>query len=343
MPLPFIIGAIAAAAGAVGVGKSIKAACDLSDASDTAKRAKNRDERNTRLTEDKISKTRELLDILGRKEAETVAGFKRFQDIFERIRNRPTFSRVQLGNVIIPSFDPKVCFNDSVTVATLLGAAGGLAAGTGVGFAAAGATSAAVMALGTASTGTAIASLSGAAATNATLAALGGGSLAAGGGGMALGSAVLGGATLGVGLLVGGLIFGGAASKQLERAQEAMEQVRENEEKGRQIREFLESVIKAADSHLQLVRDLDWNYALQMKKFSKVYEDAYERGRQPDGSVDYFSLSEDEKMVVENTVLLVNVLHKLCTVKLLNEDMSVNTREVNEVQAMAAEWLNKRA
>ena len=175
------------------------------------------------------------------------------------------------------------------------------------------------------------------------LAALGGGSLAAGGGGMALGSAVLGGATLGVGLLVGGLIFGGAASKQLERAQEAMEQVRENEEKGRQIREFLEPVIKAADSHLQLVRDLDWNYALQMKKFSKVYEDAYERGRQPDGSVDYFSLSEDEKMVVENTVLLVNVLHKLCTVKLLNEDMSVNTREVNEVQAMAAEWLNKRA
>ncbi len=123
-----------------------------------------------------------------------------------------------------------------------------------------------------------------------------------------------------------------------------MEQVLENEEKGRRVRELLEPVIKAADSHLQLVRDLDWNYAMQMKKFSKAYEDAYERVRQADGSVDWFSLSEDEKMVVENTVLLVNVLHKLCTVKLLNQDMTtVNTREVDKVQAMAAEWLNKRA
>jgi hypothetical protein len=47
--------------------------------------------------------------------------------------------------------------------------------------------------IGTASTGTAIASLSGAAATNATLAALGGGALAAGGLGMAGGAAILSG------------------------------------------------------------------------------------------------------------------------------------------------------
>lgn len=343
MPLPLIIGAIAAAAGAVGVGKSIKAACDLSDANDTAKRAKSRDERNTRMTKEKISRTREALDVLGRKEAETVAGFKRFQDIYERIRNRPTFSRVQLGNVIIPPFDSKVCFDDSVAVAVFLGGAGGFVAGTGAGLAAAGVTSAAVMTLGTASTGTAIASLSGAAATNATLAALGGGSLAAGVGGMALGSAVLGGATLGVGLLVGGLIFGGVASSQLEKAQEAMELVKKNEAEGMRLRELLEPVLQAADSHLQLVRELDWNYALQMKKLSEAYADAYERDRQPDGSVDWFSLSRDEQMVVENTVLLVNVLHKLCSVRLLNQDMTVNTREVNEVQAMANEWLSKRA
>ncbi|TRT83770.1 MAG: hypothetical protein EWV82_09400, partial [Microcystis aeruginosa Ma_AC_P_19900807_S299] len=49
---------------------------------------------------------------------------------------------------------------------------------------------------GTASTGTAISGLSGAAAWNATLAWLGGGSLAAGGGGMALGTVVLGGITV---------------------------------------------------------------------------------------------------------------------------------------------------
>lgn len=58
--------------------------------------------------------------------------------------------------------------------------------------------------IGTASTGTPIATLSGAAATNATLAWLGGGALAAGGGGMALGTAVLGGLVAGPALLVTG-------------------------------------------------------------------------------------------------------------------------------------------
>jgi len=50
-----------------------------------------------------------------------------------------------------------------------------------------------VTTFGAASTGTAIASLSGAAATNATLAWFGGGAIAAGGGGMAAGTAVIGG------------------------------------------------------------------------------------------------------------------------------------------------------
>ena len=58
-----------------------------------------------------------------------------------------------------------------------------------------------VMALGTASTGAAIGGLTGVAATNATLAWLGGGALAAGGGGMALGSMVLGGIIAGPALL----------------------------------------------------------------------------------------------------------------------------------------------
>ena len=57
---------------------------------------------------------------------------------------------------------------------------------------------------GTASTGTAIASLSGAAAANASLAILGGGTLAAGGGGVLLGTAVLSGGTM---LIVVGVTY----------------------------------------------------------------------------------------------------------------------------------------
>lgn len=72
--------------------------------------------------------------------------------------------------------------------------------------------------VGVASTGTAISTLSGAAATNAMLAWFGGGSLAAGGGGMALGSMVLGGITLGPAIAIGGFVLGSEGEKALTRA-----------------------------------------------------------------------------------------------------------------------------
>ena len=71
----------------------------------------------------------------------------------------------------------------------------------------------------------------GQAATNATLAWLGGGSLAAGGGGMALGTLVLGAAALGVGLLAGGFILSSQGDKALEEANTLLEEVLENEKK----------------------------------------------------------------------------------------------------------------
>ncbi|BAC09333.1 hypothetical protein [Thermosynechococcus vestitus] len=74
--------------------------------------------------------------------------------------------------------------------------------------------------VGTASTGTAIGALSGAAATNATLAWLGGGSLAAGGGGMALGSLVLNAAMAGPALMIGGIMLAGKGEKDLTEATE---------------------------------------------------------------------------------------------------------------------------
>ena len=67
--------------------------------------------------------------------------------------------------------------------------------------------------LASAGTGTAIASLSGAAAQSATLAWLGGGALAAGGGGVALGTTVLGGLVVGPALAVAGFIVGAKVSE----------------------------------------------------------------------------------------------------------------------------------
>ena len=79
--------------------------------------------------------------------------------------------------------------------------------GTGLSIVAGWGTLAAISAWGTASTGTAIATLSGAAATNASLALLGGGTLAAGGGGMVLGSLILTGGTVIVAIVCTGAVM----------------------------------------------------------------------------------------------------------------------------------------
>lgn len=76
-----------------------------------------------------------------------------------------------------------------------------------------------VGALASASTGTAIATLTGVAAQNATLAWLGGGTLAAGGGGVALGTAVLAGFVIGPAILVSSFFIHAKAS-QVERVVE---------------------------------------------------------------------------------------------------------------------------
>ena len=84
------------------------------------------------------------------------------------------------------------------------------------------AVTAAVTALASASTGTAISTLSGAAASNAVMAWLGGGSLAAGGGGIAAGNLVMvgltAGTTAGVTLLAAGVLVSTHYAKKLTEA-----------------------------------------------------------------------------------------------------------------------------
>lgn len=71
-----------------------------------------------------------------------------------------------------------------------------------------------------ASTGTAISTLSGAAATNATLAWLGGGSIAAGGGGIAMGTTMLGGLFFIPALVVMGIFSHYSANKKIKEIKE---------------------------------------------------------------------------------------------------------------------------
>jgi hypothetical protein len=110
---------------------------------------------------------------------------------------------------------------------------------------------------GTASTGTAISGLSGAAATNATLAWLGGGSLAAGGGGMALGTVILGGIAIAPALLVGGFMLGGRGQDALTEARRYESGVSIAVAKVNGLTCFMDRVITRICELKTLVRDLD--------------------------------------------------------------------------------------
>jgi hypothetical protein len=102
----------------------------------------------------------------------------------------------------------------------------GVAFGAAAGWLTSTAVAGAVGTFGTASTGAAISGLAGAAKASATLAWLGGGSLAAGGGGMVLGSLVGGALVLGPAIVVSG-IFSHRRAREFEaQCKERVEDVR---------------------------------------------------------------------------------------------------------------------
>lgn len=239
MPLPIIIGIAAAVAGLAGVGSGISGGVKMKNANDTMKSAKRMKERAETMIEYQNQITFNKMDTLGDYETNILKSFERFSKAYEKIKNIDN-KKINLEKYNIPKFDHEEIQKIYLGASVLLGSLGGAALGSLGSIAAGGATTAAVMAVGTASTGTAIASLSGVAATNATLAALGGGAIAAGGGGMALGSAILGGATLGVGVLVGGIIFNITGSSLSNKADEAMSEAREIKQKADKICAYLE-------------------------------------------------------------------------------------------------------
>lgn len=130
-----------------------------------------------------------------------------------------------------------------------VGAGVGLAAGSTVAFMAPTAAMWVATTFGTASTGTAIATLTGAAAQNAALAWLGGGALAAGGGGMSAGSAFLalsgpvGCSIAGASLLATIVLFTVKKNKNNKEKKEEILKVKENTEKVKEINGEISKII----------------------------------------------------------------------------------------------------
>jgi hypothetical protein len=225
MPVPFlipiIIGGGSVILTAIGGKKAYEGCSDIADAKKRGESA----ETTYKAAVGRVDRAREKLNRhaneFGDYKASVLSGT--LSDVLEFLKKIEKKSKsktiealaeVGITREAFNSFRANVLEAKTVFGAAYAAAAAGAAAGKGV--------IVGIGLFGAAGTGTAIGGLSGAAATNATLAWLGGGSLATGGGGMALGSAVLGGVVVGPAVFITGFML----ASQGEKAQT---QVREYE------------------------------------------------------------------------------------------------------------------
>ena len=219
MPIPLLFIGIGAGTAALGAGKTIKAAIDQKDAKETNEKAQNLVDQTTKQVNLYRKSSGDALTHLGEQKIDTLeSSIKPFIAAFEKIHNVELTDSVGMDELQKFVIDAQSLDELKTMQSTAASLAGGMAGGVTAGAVTAFGAYSAAMALGTASTGTAIATLSGAAATNATLAFFGGGSLAVGGLGMAGGTAILGGLVAGPALAIMGFVVGANASANKDKA-----------------------------------------------------------------------------------------------------------------------------
>lgn len=219
MPFPLILLGLGALA-VTGTGAGIAGAVNLSEAKDIGNKAEARLRRNQRWLESQRIETERAAQAYGQLllsvQTDTIQQFIDFLEAIENRAERDAYLRLLHSIDITP---PKIQ-KFKVDVIQARDFAEAILQAGGAGLATSAGTMSLVGLLGTASTGTAIASLSGAAANSATLAWLGGGSLAAGGAGVAGGALVAGGLLVAPALFVGGFWLASKGSQALTEAKQ---------------------------------------------------------------------------------------------------------------------------
>ncbi|WP_373483039.1 hypothetical protein [Acetobacterium sp.] len=329
MPLPFILIGAAIVAGGTGLVTGTLGTMKINEAKDIISKAEIKYDGKKDLLDQSERTAKIALENLGELKLNVWKSFDRFSVAFEKIKNKPEFTDNLNQKISFSKTELEEIKKISINAIEVLGT-GLLSAGAGalVGFAAYGGT----MALGVASTGTAIAALSGVAATNATMAALGGGALAAGGGGMALGATVLAGAVAGPILAVGGRLINAKGDHSIQKAHDVEKEVDE-------IFELMEvSLI-----YLGELRDVSRKMETELRKLFALYEKQvsileYLVNKESD----YFMFSDEEKRVVDNNIMLVKLLNKLTRVNLVEKFNDKDYVQANNVDASVLESENLR-
>lgn len=225
MPLPFILGAAAIAAASYGAKKGYDG-YQVKDKADSIIELAKSSYESAKANFDKISEeTMQKLDDLGSFQLQIGRDFGEFRALANELLCKLEKAQHKDLKFALPSKNRL----DKIEAIELsaIGYLGKIAGAGVVGAAAAYSVYGGVLALGAASTGTAISTLSGVAAYNATLAAIGGGSIATGGLGMAGGAAILGSVAAAPVLAIAGWTYNAHAEKALEHALKVNEEVKE--------------------------------------------------------------------------------------------------------------------
>ncbi len=325
--IPVIIGGVSAIAGLFGVKKGLDAKEDFAEAERVQSDAEEILAKADRRLEAARKSAEARLETLGKtKVAVFEASYPSFRKAMEGLKNFESDGVAGENPVTIENRLQQLDAY-SVTIGELAtGLASASASGALTAFAAFGGT----QMLAAASTGTAISTLSGAAATNATLAWLGGGSLAAGGGGMAMGTAVLGGVVAGPALAIGGVLLA-------MKAETALADARSNRRKAQAIaaeKEVAEKATGAIDAAAASVTDLlrklgDLSAGLNVRLLDiRAVKD------------DYRLFTAAEKAALANAILCVQGIVDLTRSPLIKEDGALDAAIV-DVQDKARELVER--
>ena len=314
MPIPFIIGAAALAAAGYGAKKGYDGYQKHSEADEIVKDAQIRYNHKKSAFDDQENETMLELDLLGKKELEIGESIGEFKTMAEKLLEQLNAKRASKLNINIPKHKLQKIEDYSYTAIGVLGTAVGAgAAGAAAGFAIYGG----VMALGAASTGTAISALSGVAATNATLAALGGGSLAAGGLGIAGGTAILGAAVAAPVLAIAGWAYDSHGDEALKNAYKA------NDEVTLAIRKLAKASVHledTADYAKKIKRELVSIFG-QFQQYFKTLKDIDTflqaiKGRNVDANAELEKLGDEVIRTIENGFSMAAILVDIITTPL---------------------------
>lgn len=331
MPIPLIIGAVAAAAGLYGAAKGVSGAMDHSNAKGLNSDAQNMVNTANLKVEDQRKKTNTTLEDYGQRKLRAFNGVvAEFIETFERLKNVELSQSPELDKLNAGDFTSKTLAGLRQDYQALKDAGLGLGAGMGGGAALAFGAYNGTMLLATASTGTAISSLGGVAATNATLAWLGGGSLAAGGYGMAGGMMVLGGIVAGPALAIFGHVLGSKGEEALNNARSNMEQANTLRDQA----ELMANKLTAIEKVTALANNTFSKISSQLRRSVSELKKVIEQE-----GVDYRAFSNEAKEAVFTSVKFAQLIKAMIDTPILDKDGNLvlaTKKRIEDVAAVAS-------